>query len=54
MPKHVHEALDNKSDFSNKAVGSGPFKMIEFNPNAAIRFEHNDAHKHANAFKLVC
>jgi peptide/nickel transport system substrate-binding protein len=53
MPKHAHEGLENKSDFSKKAVGTGPFKLTEFNPNAVIRFERNNAYKHANAFKTA-
>lgn len=53
MPKHVHEAFENKADFSKKAVGTGPFKLTEFNPNAVMRFERNNNYKHGNAFKTA-
>jgi peptide/nickel transport system substrate-binding protein len=40
-PKHVHEPLANKAAFGARPVGTGPFKITQFDKNAGIIAERN-------------
>ena len=41
FPKHVHEPLANKAEFGARPVGTGPFKITQFDKNAGIIAERN-------------
>jgi peptide/nickel transport system substrate-binding protein len=43
VPKHVLEA-DGAAAFAQKPVGSGPYKMVEWEQNSRIVLERNDAY----------
>lgn len=36
FPKHLHEPLTNKAEFGARPVGTGPFKITQFDKNAGI------------------
>ena len=40
-PKHIHEPLANKAEFGAKPVGTGPFKITQFDKNAGIIAQRN-------------
>ena len=41
FPKHIHEPLVNKAEFGARPVGTGPFKITQFDKNAGIVAERN-------------
>ena len=53
MPEHAHGPLENKADFSKKAVGTGTYKLSSFNPNSAISLEKNADYRHGNAYRTA-
>jgi peptide/nickel transport system substrate-binding protein len=53
MPKDVHGPLENKADFSKKAIGTGPYKLAAFDPNSAILLEKNQKYVHGNSWRTA-
>ena len=43
LPKHIWEGVENpRADATSLPVGTGPFKMVEYNPGVSYRLEAND------------
>jgi peptide/nickel transport system substrate-binding protein len=53
MPKAIHGPLENKAEFSKKAIGTGPYKLVSFDPNSGIVLEKNTKYAHGNAWRTA-
>ncbi len=46
FPSDAHGALENKAAFGKKPIGTGPYKVIAYDPNDGVRMARNDAYRH--------
>jgi peptide/nickel transport system substrate-binding protein len=44
-PKHIHAKLENRETFGQKPVGSGPYRVTEFDRNKGVTLERWDDYK---------
>lgn len=43
LPKHIWEGVENpRADATSLPIGTGPFRMVEYNPGVSYRLEAND------------
>ena len=41
LPAHIHAKLADKTEFGRKPIGTGPYKVVSFDPSAGIVLERN-------------
>ena len=46
FPSDVHGRLENKATFGKKPIGTGPYKVVGYDPNTGVRMVRNDAYRH--------
>ena len=46
FPSDVHGALKNKAAFGKKPIGTGPYKVVAYDPNTGVRMVRNDDYRH--------
>jgi peptide/nickel transport system substrate-binding protein len=51
LPKHIHEKLDKKVTFGAKAVGTGPYRVADLDPNVGITLVRYAGYKHGDVGK---
>ncbi len=51
FPSDVHGNLKNKAEWGKVAIGTGPYKLVSYDPNAGVRLERNEAYRHGSAAK---
>ena len=44
-PAHIHSKLENRETFGQKPVGSGPYRVVEFDRNKGVLLERWDGYK---------
>ncbi|MDE0058092.1 MAG: ABC transporter substrate-binding protein [Defluviicoccus sp.] len=48
FPSDVHGALENKAAFGKKPVGTGPYKVVAYDPNTGVRMVRNPDYRHGS------
>ncbi len=48
FPSDVHGALKNKAAFGKKPVGTGPYKVVAYDPNTGVRMVRNPDYRHGS------
>ncbi len=51
FPSDVHGALENKAAFGKKPVGTGPYKVVAYDPNTGVRMVRNPGYRHGSPSK---
>ena len=46
FPSDVHGALKNKAAFGKKPIGTGPYKVVGYDPNTGVRMVRNENFRH--------
>jgi peptide/nickel transport system substrate-binding protein len=41
LPAHIHSKLEDKAEFGRKPIGTGPYKVVSFDPSSGITLEKN-------------
>jgi peptide/nickel transport system substrate-binding protein len=50
-PEHIHKNADRRNDYGKSPVGTGPYKMTQFDSNKGILMTKNTEYKHGGAAK---
>jgi peptide/nickel transport system substrate-binding protein len=50
-PEHIHKNADRRNDYGKSPVGTGPYKMTQFDSNKGILMTKNTAYKHGGEAK---
>ena len=48
FPSDVHGALENKAAFGKTPIGTGPYKVVAYDPNTGIRMVRNPDYRHGS------
>ena len=48
FPSDVHGALENKAAFGKKPVGTGPYRVVAYDPNTGVRMVRNPGYRHGS------
>ena len=51
LPEHIHSKLDKKVTFGTKAVGTGPYRVADLDPNSGITLRRFAGYKHGDVGK---
>lgn len=46
LPSDVHGRMENKAEFGKKPVGTGPYRVVAYDPSAGVRLKRNPAYRH--------
>ena len=46
FPSDVHGRLENKAAFGKKPIGTGPYKVVAYDPNTGVRMVRNEDYRH--------
>ena len=46
FPSDAHGGLRNKAAFGKAPIGTGPYKVVAYDPNTGVRMVRNDAYRH--------
>ena len=46
LPSDAHGAMKNKAAFGKKPVGTGPYKVVSYDPNSGVRMARNPDYRH--------
>jgi peptide/nickel transport system substrate-binding protein len=50
-PEHIHKNADRRNDYGKSPVGTGPYKMTQFDSNKGILMTKNPDYKHGGTVK---